>query len=126
MKQLNKSLCNFIATFELEHPTKGICFDAKLFIYTAKIKIEAEGEIQIVTIDRKKLDVLYILDPLINVEGLPDMFLIDDFEVSFNNKFGLKLKGLSPTLGAYSLVIQPTGKNCTEPTYNEIYAKTNN
>ena len=54
------------------------------------------------------------------------MFLINDFQVSFNNKFGLKLKGLSSTLGAYSLVIQPTGKYCTEPTYEEINAKTYN
>ena len=126
MKQLNKSLCNFIATFELEHPTKGICFDAKLYVYTAKIKIEAESEIHIVTIDRKKLDVLYILDPLINVEGLPDMFLINDFEVSFSKEYGLKLKGMSSTLGAYSLIIQPTGKYCIEPTYEEINAKTYN
>ena len=126
MKQLNKALSNFITTFELEHPTKGICFDAKIYLFAGQTKIEAESEIHIVSIDGKGLDVLYILNPAIEIEGFPDMFIIEDFEVSFNLKQGLQLTGLSSRWGTYTMVIQPTGKDCTAPTYREINQKNYN
>lgn len=126
MKQLNKSLSDFIVTFELEHPTKGICFEAKIYFFTDKLKMETESEIHIVTINGKGIDVLYILNTTIGIEDFPSMFIISDFEVSFNRQHGLKLKGTSSRWGTYTVIIQPTGKNCTEPTYQEINAKTYN
>jgi len=126
MKQLNKSLCDFITTFKLEHPAKGICFEAKICFFSEQLKMEAKSEIHIVTIDGKRLDVVYILSTTIGIEDFPDMFVMEDFEVSFNQQHGLKLEGFSSKWGIYTLVIQPTGKNCTEPTYQELKAKTYN
>lgn len=126
MKQLNKNLCDFIRTFQLEDPTKGICFEATIYLFTENLNFKAVSEIHIVTIDGKGLDVLYILNPSIEIEDFPTMFIIADFEVSFNQQHGLKLKGTSPKWGSFIFVVQPNGKKCTEPTYQELKAKTYN
>ena len=126
MKQLNKALSNFITTFQLEHPTKGICFEANIYFFTDSLTIRAGSEIHIVTINGKGLDVLYILSTTIGIEGFPTMFVIGDFEVSFSEQQGLKLNGISPKWGSFTLVVQPTGKNCKVPTYEELNAKANN
>ncbi|MBK6383419.1 MAG: hypothetical protein IPP02_02950 [Chitinophagaceae bacterium] len=122
MKQLNNILCDFINTFQLEHPTKGICFEAIVHLFTESLNIKVNSEIHIITINGKGLDVLYILNPELG-EDFQTMFVIEDYEVSFNHKHGLKLKGSSAEWGSFILVIQPIGKNCTEPTYQELNAK---
>jgi len=126
VKQLNKSLFDFITAFELEDSLKGICFKAKLYFFTDRLKMETVSEVHIVTIDGKDLDILYILSTTIEIRDFPTMFVIGDFEVSFTHKDGLKLKSASPGLGSYTLVVQPTGKNCIEPTYQELNAKAYN
>lgn len=126
MKQLNKSLGDFITTFELEHPTKGICFEANIYFFAGRLTIQAGSEIHIVTINGKGLDVLYILSTTIGIKDFPTMFVIGDFEVSFSKQQGLKLNGISPKWGSFTLIVQPTGKDCKIPTYKELHAKVNN
>ena len=126
MKQLNKNLCDFIATFQLEHPTKGICFEASIYFFSENLDIQSDAEIHIITINGKGLDVLYILNTTTDIADIPTMYVIGDFEVSFNQQQGLKLNGNSPKFGSFVLVVQPTGKNCVKATYKELYEKANN
>jgi len=72
MKQLNKALCNFITTFQLEHPTKGICFEANIYFFAGLLTIQACSEIHIVNINGKGLDVLYILSTTIGIKDFPN------------------------------------------------------
>lgn len=126
MKQIDKSLADFIDAFDLESATKGICFEAKLYIFALNSKMHATSEIQIVTVGGKGFDVLYILNKRIGLIDFPTMFVMADFELSFNRRYGLKLKGWCKRWKFYTLVIQPIDKNCSEATLEELNAKANN
>ncbi len=126
MKQLTKSISDFILAFDLLHPINGVCFDAMVFFYTDKLVLQIESEVHIITILNKKIDVLYILNPEIRNRELPDMFESKHCEINFREKKGLLLKSVDDQNRSYSILIQPTGKSCEPVTLEEIQQRINN
>jgi len=126
VKQLTKSISDFILAFDLLHPINGVCFDAKVFFYTDKLVLQIESEIHIITILNKKIDVLYILNPEIRNRDLPDMFESEHCTIDFRKKKGLLLKSVNDKNKSYSILIQPTGKGCEAVTLEEIQQRINN
>lgn len=125
MKQITKSISDFILAFDLVSPITGVCFDATVFFYTDTLALQIESEIQIITILAKKLDVLYILNPEISNKGFPDVFESEHCEFDFKEKKGLLLKATNAENKSYSILIQPTGKDCEPATLDEIKEKIN-
>jgi hypothetical protein len=126
VKQLTKSISDFILAFDLLHPINGVCFDAMVFFYTDKLVLQIESEVHIITILNKKIDVLYILNPEIRNRELPDMFESKHCEINFREKKGLLLKSVDDQNRSYSILIQPTGKSCEPVTLEEIQQRINN
>jgi hypothetical protein len=126
VKQLTKSISDFILAFDLLHPINGVCFDAMVFFYTDKLVLQIESEVHIITILNKKIDVLYILNPEIRNRELPDMFESKHCEINFRKKKGLLLKSVDDQNRSYSILIQPTGKSCEPVTLEEIQQRINN
>lgn len=125
MKQISKPITDFIGEFSLDHPIKGVCFEAKLFVFSDKKTIELQSEVHIITIEAKALDIIYILNAALALKGFPDMFESTQVEVIFKQKRGLMLKGNSPDHGNYILLIQPDGKDCIAPSEAEMRAEIN-
>ncbi len=112
MKQITKQLRDFILAFDLAQPLNAVCFDAMVFFYTDTLKLEIESEIHIVTIQAKNVDVLYILNPEISELGFPDMFQSSQCEIDFKERKGLLIEYPGSETLRYSILIQPTGKDC--------------
>ncbi|MDZ4756564.1 MAG: hypothetical protein SGJ10_00310 [Bacteroidota bacterium] len=123
MQKTSKHISDFIREFQLEHPTKGVCFDAKVYVFTAALTFQVESEIHIMTKTSKVLDTINILNPELEERGLPNMFEIGKAELAFKLKKGLMIKGVAPHQGDYTILIQPTGKDCEEPTSAEFHPK---
>ena len=126
MKQIAKPITDFVREFGLEHPIKGVCFKAKLFVFADKNTIELESEVHIITIEAKALDINYILNDALALKGFPDMFEATQVEVMFKLKGGLMLKGNVPDQGNYILLIQPDGKDCIAPSEAQMRAEISN
>jgi len=126
MKQVSKPIIDFIRGFDLEHPIKGACFEANIFIYTDKLTLQFESEVHIITITAKALDAVYILNPEIALKGFPDMFEASEAVTLFREKKGLLLKGSIAPHGSYVILIQPNGKDCETASQDEMLAEMNN
>ena len=123
MKQITKSLSDFILAFDLVSPITGVCFDAMVFFYTETLALQIESEIHIITIFAKQVDVIYILNPEISKKGFPDMFESEHCEIDFKKRKGLLLKDTTAENKSYSILIQPTGKNCQPATLKTFRGK---
>jgi hypothetical protein len=115
LKQISKPITDFIEEYTLEHPIKGVCFEARLYVFTDKQFIELQSEVHIITIEAKALDIIYILNAELDLKGFPDMFEATQVEMIFKQKKGLMIKGNTPGHGNYILLIQPEGKDCIAP-----------
>jgi hypothetical protein len=104
----------------------GVCFDAIVFFYTDTLVLQMESEIHIISILAKNIDVQYILNPQICKRGFPNMFESAHCEFDFKGKKGLLLKGSTTENVNYSILIQPTGKDCESATLAEKQGKINN
>lgn len=123
VKQISKPITDFISEFSLEHPTKGVCFEAKLFVFSDKKTIELQSEVHIITIEAKALDIIYILNTEFALKGFPDMFEATQVEVIFKQKAGLMLKANARGHGNFILLIQPDGKDCIAPSEPQMRAE---
>jgi len=123
VKQITQPIKDFIQEFELGHPVKGVCFEAKIFVFSNKPTFEFESEVYIITIFAKELDIIYILNPVISNNGFPDMFEAKNVEILFRQKKGLLLKGEISKQDNYIVLIQPNGKDCEEPSYDQMHAE---
>ena len=121
MKQVFKPISDFIAEFNLESSPGVVCFEAVVFIYTDRLILEVVSEIHIINIAAKEMDVIYLLNPEINSKGFPDMFEIRKVDIDFKQRKGLLIKGITKEQGDYTLLIQPTGRECEPLTVAEIY-----
>jgi hypothetical protein len=126
VKQVSKPIKDFIQEFDLGHPVKGVCFEAKIFIFGDKPTIELVSEVHIITISAKELDIIYILNPELSSKGFPDMFEAKGAEILFREKKGLLIKGDNAKHDNFIILIQPNGKDCEEPSYDQMRAEMNN
>lgn len=126
MKQMTTAILAFIKEFNLNHPTKGICFEARVYIYTKNVAVKIESEVQIITIGAMNVDVVYLLNPDLGLKSLPDIFESGDNYFSYQPNYGLVIRGFTIEHGEYKIMIQPKNKDCAEATLDEIHAKINN
>lgn len=126
MKQLTKQLKDFILAFDLADSLTRVCFDAMVFYYSDILVMEVESQIHIITILPKNLDVLYIINHQIREKAFPHMFQSTNCRFDFKEKKGLLIKEFGREKINYSILIQPTGKNCEPATLEEIKAEMSN
>ncbi|MEO5685544.1 MAG: hypothetical protein ABIQ88_23055 [Chitinophagaceae bacterium] len=122
MKAIATSIADFIREFALELRHTAICFEAMIYVYSEALTIQFKSEVHIITIAAKELDVVYILSAELGNNGFPDMFEIGRVQVVFKQRKGLLIKDTTFGNVEYSILIQPSGKDCIAPDYNEMHA----
>ncbi|MEP6749668.1 MAG: hypothetical protein ABJB86_18160 [Bacteroidota bacterium] len=121
MKAIATSIKDFIKEFSLELLHTAICFEAMIYVYSEKHTFQFESEVHIITIATKELDVVYILSAELEQNGFPDMFEIGKVHAAFQQRKGLMVKGTTFGNIDYSILIQPSGKDCIAPSYAELH-----
>jgi hypothetical protein len=123
MKALTKPLFDFITDFQLVKKDNIICFDAIIYFSTNISSVQLPTEVQIITIGKKELNVVYLLNPDVNVHKIPDMYREDIESFNYFKNRALIIKGHMPSYGEYVLSIHPGDNACDENTLKEIHAK---
>ena len=121
MKAIATSIADFITEFGLELIQTAICFEAMIYVYSEKHTFQFESEVHIITIASKNLDVVYILSPELAQNRFPDMFEIGNVQATFKQSKGLMVKGTTFGNVDYSILVQPSGKDCIVPNYAELH-----
>lgn len=120
MKAVAVPLVDFIKTYNLELPGERVCFDAMVYAYTQYQHFDLQSEVYIITIAAQQADILYIMNPGLASAGFPDMFELRNVAAIFKEKKGLLIKGKLAGEESYSILIQPTGKDCEPPSRDEL------
>ena len=123
MKTHAQLLKNFIQDFNLENEDESVCFTANIEFRTDSLFKKMDSEIHLVTFQQSGLSVLYLLDPDIAKQKIPDVIPYDDENFFYNKNRFLIVKGLSPDHGAYSLIIYPVERKCYSKTTAELRMK---
>ncbi|MEO6667945.1 MAG: hypothetical protein ABIN36_00630 [Ferruginibacter sp.] len=125
MKQETVPLISFIKDYQLEKPNGYICFTASVHFHSKDRWFKFISAVHIITISMKHLDVIYLLNPEIDAQGITTMFTNNKkFHYSRTRRF--EIKGRSRQHGHYSIFIIPINKNCGQETLSELKAKEQN
>lgn len=106
---ITASLISFVSDFKLLSSPGTIVFEGDINFSTAKTTINVESKIQVNHLNVKQLDVIYLLNPAISKQHIPDM-VISDVEIGYWPYKTLFTNGTSPVHGAYTLMIMPSKK----------------
>ncbi len=103
---ITASLIFFVTDFKLDGEQGTIVFNGNVNFATDKEMIILESQIHIIHLHAKRLDVIYLLNPEIPRQHLPDM-VDSNAEIGYWPKRTLFTNGTSPVHGAYTLMIIP-------------------
>jgi len=125
MKQQTAPLVAFIRDYQLEQPNGIICFMASVHFQAQNAWFKFISAVHIITISRKHLDVLYLLNPDIDTRKIKTMFT-NNHKFIYSRTKRFEITGRSKQYGPYSIFIIPINKNCEQQTIGELQAKRNN
>ena len=119
MKHLSSSLENFVNHFKLMSSDGTICFDA-IIHYKIDDKVKNfESQVQVITIEHKKIDVLYLLNKDISNQHLPDMFTTFNETILYIKERCLIVFGSNNNIGDFEVFIySKDGKRCRKEVPN--------
>ena len=103
MKIVTSSIATFIADFNLVKSDGIIFFNAIVKFTSNHRNIEILTEVQIVGISAKEENVIYLLNPAVSNNQIPDMF--DNTSAIAYDGSCLSINGYSPVHGPYTLKI---------------------
>lgn len=106
---ITASLISFVSDFKLLSNQGTIVFEGNINFTTAKTTITLGSEIHIIHLHAKRLDVIYLLNPAIAKQGIPDM-VISNAEIGYWPYKTLFTNGTSPVHSDYTLTIMPSPK----------------
>lgn len=125
MKQEAPPVRAFIRDYKLKKPGGIVCFTATVHFRSFHITYKLVSHVHIITIAYKHLDVIYLLNPDIDVATIKTMFTNNQhFHYSATRRF--EIRGRSKRYGHYSIFIIPINNDCGEETTNEVNAKMQN
>lgn len=125
MKIQSHSLLKFIEHFKLAGNQDPICFRAVILYTTLHRQVQLPTEVHIVHHDINGMEVIYLLDPEVPKQGVPD--IIDNLPlVQYRPYEYLFIKGHSAEDGNYILSIHPVSVSCHPATLQELYTKAYN
>jgi hypothetical protein len=123
MKTTLQPLSVFINDFNLNAQHKEICFNSTIYFSSILLSLNLESEVQIINLDAKNMNAIYLLNPEVAKSGIPDMFEDHHEEITYLAKKCLIIKGHSVSLGNYVLTIHPTNTTCEQQTLNKLHSK---
>jgi len=126
MKTNTKLLSNFIRDFKLENDDQSVCFKASIEFHAKGVYKKMDTEVHLVTILKTGLSVLYLLDPAVMQNQVPDTIPYIEQLFSYKENEFLSIQGTDGHYGPYTLNIFPLEKNCYPETLDEIRKKENN
>ena len=106
-KIISPVLKKIIADFNL-NKNDVIEFHATVDFNSDKVHAILPVKIQVVTIENKHIDVIYLL----NVdENIPSMFIINEVKINYKRDKSLLITGKSTEHGNYEVIISPVNYN---------------
>jgi len=83
MKITLKPLNDFINDFDLVTPDKVICFNAAIYFSSKFLSLNLNSEVQIINLNAKNMNVIYLLGLEVEKNGIPDMFEDHHEEITY-------------------------------------------
>ena len=124
MKITLKPLSDFIDDFDLNTSNKeSICFTAVIYFSSIFLTLSLNSDVQIVNLDAKSMNVIYLLSAEIEKSHIPDIFQDHHEEITYLFKNCLIIKGHSFSFGEYVLTIHPINSTCSEEILTKIHSK---
>jgi len=103
---ITASLISFVNDFKLTGDQGTIVFDSNINFTTSKKMIILDSQIHIIHLNAKRLDVIYLLNPDLPKQHIPDM-VDSNAEIGYWPYKTLFTNGRSPVHGDYTLLIIP-------------------
>ncbi|UAY52861.1 hypothetical protein [Ferruginibacter albus] len=126
MKTKFKPLSQFIADYRLnKFDNDIICFEAMIYFMSDMNSIQFPTEVQIITIGKTGIDIVYLLQNTTQTYKIPNTFIAGKEQISYTPDECLIIKGTNLRYGNYYLSIKPQ-KDCSEETINKINQRIKN
>jgi len=123
MKITLQPLIDFVNDFDLNSPNKGICFNATIHFSSQFLTLTLNSDVQIININAKNINVIYLFSNEIAKSGIPDMFEDDHEKITYLFKNCLIIKGHSLSFGNFVVTIHPENSSCSEETLTKIHSR---
>ena len=123
VRKNNSILDNWIKDFHLQSPEDGsICFNAAIQYETVGHFKQLYSEVHIVHIYEKGLTVLYLLEPEIVKQNIPEMLYFDMQHFNYYPHMPMEIKDIGPE-GKYKMTITVKERICSDATKAELHEK---
>jgi hypothetical protein len=103
---ITASLISFVNDFKLPGEKGTIVFEADIRFVTVKKTIILESQVHIIHLYVKQLDIIYLLNPEIKKQAIPDM-IYSNTVIGYHANRSLYTNGASAKHGHYTLLIAP-------------------
>lgn len=123
MNKISKTVVDFVTEYKIDVSPEGICFDARLLIFTKNLFAQVQSEILIISSVVSGIDKVYILNPHLGIGHFPNEIETGTVDILHEPGKGLVIKGHYSFYGFFKLVIQPINHDCNELTTSEIKSK---